>query len=173
MNSSAKLTAVTLLAAGALGVAAMQGCTVTSGTNSDTDGGSSSGTSGTSGNGTSSGSDSGTGDSGSATCEGNKQEIPFEPASCQSCMNGACCDKMKTCFDIVKPDTEFDCNKLYKCAFVECIQAGGGDAAIARCQEDCASTPPPNGNVSAEVLDAFNAIVACGAACSSHGCNFQ
>lgn len=162
MNSSAKLTAVTLLAAAALGAAVgTQGCTVTSGTDSDTDGGTSS-SSGSSGNpsgdsGTQPTTDSGT-DSGTPTntCAGNKQSADngFGP-NCQPCLEQKCCTQLKGCFDIAKDDagTTLDCNDYVDCTDA-CQKKPAGE--IAACQDDCDSL------AAAGVVKAYDDIVTCG-----------
>ncbi len=162
MNSSAKLTIVTLLASLALGAAAIQGCTVTSGTSDDTDGGTQS-SGGTSGNGTSGGTsgtteqDAGE-DAAAAVCEGNKQTTQFTPESCQACLNEKCCAELKPCFDYVPPDdTTLTCDQL-----LDCLQTCEGDV----CDECQAGT-------TTDLQTAFDAIVECGKGCNAQGCNFE
>jgi hypothetical protein len=116
---SAKFTAVTFLAGSVLGAIALTGggCTVTSGTVDDTDGGSS----GSSGD---AGKDSGGDSSDSATpdaartCSVPEQQGIIGSAACQACLDTNCCAEQQGCFAI-KADpggTTVDCN-----AYVDCI----------------------------------------------------
>lgn len=114
MSASAKLTAVTFLAAAALGAAiATQGCTVTSTTINDTDGGtqSSGGTSGSAdGDGGSEGGSSG----GGQTC--NAGEFPTSlNATCQACLEQKCCADLKSCFEINPGPSLLSCKELADC----------------------------------------------------------
>ena len=158
MNSSAKVSVVTLLAAAALGAAVFtQGCTATSGTDNDTDGGtqSSSGTSGASSSGTSGrpATDAGGDAAPTNACAGNKQSADngFAPATCQPCLEQKCCDKLKTCFDIPDTAEALDCNE-----YTECTDKCATDADPTTCQKDCDDLAVPG------VVDAYDAIVTCG-----------
>jgi hypothetical protein len=88
MNSSAKKTAVSFLAAAALG-AAVFACTTTSGTVDDTNGGTRDRDSGTN----TDDKDSGTGSGG--TCE-SRQVGDFIDATCQACLDKSCCTELQT-----------------------------------------------------------------------------
>lgn len=165
MNSSAKMTAVTLLAVAALGAAvATQGCTITSGTDSDTDGGA------TSSSGSSGQSSGGTADGGSApkACVGNKQaeNNGFAPESCQTCLEQKCCTQLKTCFDIAADEagTTLDCNAYVECTD-ECQKKPAAD--IADCQQAC------DDNAAAGVVKAYDAIPECGKASCAKECGFE
>lgn len=137
MKLSAKMTTVTFLAAMALGAAALTGgCTVTSTSSTDTDGGTSSsgGSSGTSSSGGSSGtpSDSGT-DTGTATCEGNEKQTYKFPDACQTCLEAKCCDKLVACYGQDPGDAgDVDCN-----VYSECISDCNAGAADDACYEAC------------------------------------
>jgi hypothetical protein len=102
MNSSAKMTVASFLAALALGAAAFTGCTATSGTVDNTDAGGSTGNP-----------DSGTGNpdtgTGTATCEGT-QPLVQDP-TCQACVTAKCCTELQGCFAIqaAPPEKPYDC----------------------------------------------------------------
>lgn len=157
MNSSAKFSAFSFLAAAALGAAAITGCTLSSGTVDDTDGGTwnndkDSGTPATDGGATDSGTDGGD----TLTCE-SKQEGEFISPECQSCLATSCCTELKTCFDIAGDDDEglVDCNE-----YASCVDACGAitDAEeAADCYETCDSIATDNG-----VVAAYDAILSCG-----------
>lgn len=136
MNSSAKLTAVTLLATAALGVAiATQGCTTTSNTDNDFDGGTQSSSSGSTSSG-SSGSSGGEG--GTNACASNtKQTAPLIDTTCQACLEKSCCSQLTTCFNIPKPDdsgTKNDCNEYSKC-IADCLDDTDVDGCYKLCDE--------------------------------------
>lgn len=125
MNSSAKLTAISFLAASALGAIILTACTVTSGTVDDTDGGSQedkdsgTGTTSDSGNTTT---DSGDTDAGTATCESKKRadlELISTSAACQTCLAAKCCTQIQTCFAIPEDTAngKTECN-----AYSDCIR---------------------------------------------------
>jgi hypothetical protein len=162
MNSSAKLTAVTLLATAALGVAiATQGCTTTSGTDTDFDGGSQTSSSGTSG--TSSGS-SGT-EGGANACPGNtKQTAPLIDATCQTCLSQKCCSQLTTCFDLpadTDGGTTNDCNSYSKCT-ADCLD----DTDVQGCYQLCDELAAPG------VVTAYDSIVSCGETSCKVECQF-
>ena len=115
MNSSAKTTTFTFLAAAALGAAVFMGCTVTSGTVDDTDGGTQNDDdkdSGSSGN-----NDSGTPDTGGETCNNTSQTNMFEPAACQTCLESKCCLELNNSFNIPNddPNGKLGCNDFKAC----------------------------------------------------------
>ena len=156
MNSSARITAVILLAAAALG-GAVFGCTVTSGTVNDTDGGTQipdpttdSGTTDP---------DTGTGnttpDSGATCAAASKQTKPIRSAKCQACLNTKCCTAMTACYDLPAPDASFpvDCNAYQDCIRTECDE---NPNAGADCDELCKATAADG------VAAAFEALEACG-----------
>lgn len=153
MSASAKLTAVTLLAAAALGAAVVtQGCTVTSGTVDDTDGGTqntSGGTSGTSG--TSGGSTDGDGGSDSGSSGGGETCNPGEfPTSldetCQACLEQKCCADLKTCFGITPEGENLSCQELAECV---------NDAEDETVHQACVDSADP------AVQEAYGRIVGC------------
>ena len=151
MKLSAKShVAVSFIASLALGAVAFAGCTVTSGTVDDTDGGTSSSTS--SSGGSSSGSTSSrsgsTGDSGTdaaSTCEPNNQTSDFAPpnygAECQSCAESKCCNEVQACFN-QDPNAGDDaganvgCDDYKKC-IDDCNTTGGDDDTIKACYDIC------------------------------------
>lgn len=122
MNTSAKITTVTFLAAMALGATVLTGgCSVNSTTSSDTDGGPSSSSGGSSSGGSSSGGSSsgstsdGGGDAG-ATCQGNDKQTFTFPDACQACLESKCCDKLKACYNQDPGDAgDVDCNTYSSC----------------------------------------------------------
>lgn len=143
MNSSAKLTVVSLLATAALGVAiGTQGCTVTSGTSNDTDGGTSSSSSTSSSSGGSN--DSGVG---SNTCGGGGG------TACQTCLDTNCCDKLTAARAIQAVDDSGATIGGEK--YIACIDDCQGSADATACEQECDSFAAPG------VIDAYNEIVKC------------
>jgi hypothetical protein len=176
MNSSAKLTVVTLLAAAALGVAVISACTINSTTSNDTDGGLSSTSSTTSG-GTTSSSGSTTSSGGTTSSSGSttsssgdpaacvtKQDAGtiFDPPACQTCLQGHCCSELTTCFNIAGDSTHFDCNDYSDCVASECDHPDAGD----NCGDSCNFATGGDGGAAGGgngVVDAYQAILHCGA----------
>lgn len=161
MTLNAKWTAVSFFAVAAMGAAsvAFAGCTVTSGTIDDKEGGT--GTNTDSSTGTDGGADSAVN-----ACPGNtKQTTIFINQACQQAMEAACCAELTTCFDIV-PDQDAaaggtdDCNKysqcIPKCQFkLDGTTPETDDTKIQACYDDCDLAAPKS------VVDAYNAIAAC------------
>ncbi len=157
MTLSAKWTAVSFLAltAVATGSFAFAGCTATTGTPSDTEGGT--------GNPPV---DSGTKTDGAvaAKCEGNKQTGgDLFSATCQAKLNAVCCTELKTCFDIVPAadggTTPDDCNK-YSACIDSCTKKADGTpetdpAKVDTCDTECDTLSEP------AVVTAYEAIVKC------------
>lgn len=155
MNSNAKTTAISLLAVAAVGAAVFMGCTVSSGTVDDTDGGNQPQRDG--------GSDEDTGtpddtDGGAAVCE-SKQEGKFINDTCQACVEAACCTELKTCFDLPADadNGKVDCN-----AYTECIDSVRDECSakptqeeIDECFADCDLTAADG------VQAAYDGIVSC------------
>ena len=157
-----KWTAVSFFALAAMGAASMAfaGCTVTSGTVDNAEGGT----------GTNTDSSTPPGDSSvppSQACPGNtKQTTVFINATCQKALEGECCSELTTCFNIVPDTTDGggtdDCNKYSECIPKCRLKLDGtpetDDAKIGACQDDCdlASTKP--------VIDAYDNIAKCVAA---------
>lgn len=148
---TAKLTTLTFFTV-AMGAAAVAfgGCTVTSGTVNDTEGGTgSSGTSGTSGSsGNSEAGTDGGSDSAAPKCEGNKQTVKLVDDACQACLEANCCDQLKGCFNIVQTPTDGgftpdNCDK-----FAECI----AKSTSAQDQQDCVDVTTQN------VVDAYDQL---------------
>jgi hypothetical protein len=150
MNSSAKMTTISFLAAAALGAVVFAGCTVGSGTVDDTDGGTVTPTP-----------DSGTSDTGStdtdsgpaATCE-SKQQGDFINATCQACLANSCCTELKGCFDLAGDADAgtVDCNE-----YSTCIDDCGTKPEAERdaCYSDCDLTAAPG------VQTAYESITTC------------
>jgi len=170
MNSSATLTAVTLLAAAALGVAiGTQGCTTTSSTDTDTDGGSqtsSSGTSGTSGSSGTSGT-SGSPESSTDTCAGDPgRKDVLVSQDCQTCLDTSCCTQLTACFSIGTADTDAgtkqDCN-----TYVDCIDTCATDADPDGCYADCDNLAETG------VAQAYTDIETCGRSSCAAACQFE
>jgi hypothetical protein len=153
MNSSAKTTAISFLAAAALGAAVFMGCTVESGTVDDTDGGTQN-TDKDSGTGTPSDSGSSNNDAGGgSTCESKQQGI-FVDETCQACVEKSCCTQLKTCYDLPSDTAngKVDCNE-----YDTCIDDCGAkpDDQLAACYQDCDDT------AAAGVQAAYEAIETC------------
>jgi hypothetical protein len=129
MNTSAKITTGTFLAAMALGAASLIACTVNSTSSTDTDGGTSSsgGSSGTtSSSGGSSGTTSDAGEDG-GTCDSTSQTTKY-PAACQACTETNCCDKIGACFGQDPGDAGVGCNDYAEC--VSTCEEGTDDTCI-------------------------------------------
>jgi hypothetical protein len=147
MKLSAKITTVTFLAAMALGAATLTGgCTVTSTSSTDTDGGPSSSSGGSSG-GSSGTADAGDGSS-AATCEGNSGQTYKFPDECQACLEAKCCDKLKSCFGQT-PDAGVGCNDYSSC-ISDCNAKP--EAEQDACYEQCDIAVDPAVKVAYEVL---------------------
>jgi hypothetical protein len=155
MTLSAKWTAVSFFAMTALaaGSFAFAGCTVTSGTPSNIEGGTGTptGDSGTA--------ETSTGDSSTpATCEGNKQASgDFKSAACQAALNVDCCTELKGCFNLVidadAGGATDNCDTYVKCVDLAQKQPTQADKEAA--QKECDLGAPKS------VQDAYDAIVAC------------
>ena len=162
--SATKHAAVSFVAVLALGAATIFGCTVTSSTSGDTDGGkssssSSSGSTSSSSSGSSSGSttssSSGSTGDGGATCEGNKQ-TDFYPAACQSCLEAHCCNELKGCFNIDPGDAgdQVGCSAYSDCV-VHCQETADGGDPSSCVKDQCDSVAAPG------VADAFKQLSQC------------
>lgn len=156
MNSSAKKTAFSLLASMALGAAAWMGCTVTSGTIDDVDGGTGntnidSGTGTNEDGGTTTPQDGGTV---GTTCK-TKQESIFVSETCQACVENNCCEALKGCFDNLSGDPDagtLGCNE-----YNECIDACSAkpDNEVQGCYDDCDTLAAPG------IAAAYSGIETC------------
>lgn len=156
MNWSSKLTAISFLAVAALGAAPfMGGCTTDSKTSGDTTGGDDDDSDdddiNTPGDDDDTKDDAGTTPS---TCEGNKQEADFDPPELQTCLESKCCTELKTCFDIADGDDGVGC-EVYATCMATCSE--DVDAGDETCFDACDSS------TSQAVIDAYNAILSCGA----------
>lgn len=160
MNSSVKLTALSFLAATALG-AVVFGCTLESGTSDDTDGDTPPSQDKDSGSttdaDTDAGSDAGeTPDSGGGTCEA----APENPFACQECLSANCCAALTECLGIVPGDDDpgLDCN-----SYSDCV--GACDADDTACGDACDAA------AAAGVVEAYGKILTCAnASCSEADC---
>jgi hypothetical protein len=158
MNSSAKITALSLLAAAALGAAAIQGCTVTSDTNPDTDGGTHDNNNNNNDN------TDNTGDSGDNTGTTNpdsgdtgpiaSQTSQFLPAECQTCLQESCRTDMTTLFGITADSGHLDGNAFKECVD-DCSKGADADACINAADTGCVALAAPG------VEDAYRAVMAC------------
>lgn len=150
MTLSAKWTAVSFLAltAVATGSFAFAGCTATTGSPTDTEGGT--------GNPPV---DSGTKtDSATATCEGNKQGSgDFINATCQAALNAECCTELKGCFNLVIDQDAGgptdNCDTFVKCSDL-CLKETDATKQMA-CQNECNLSAPQS------IQDAYDAITKC------------
>lgn len=155
MISSAKTTAVSFLAATALGAAVFMGCTVTSGTSNDTDGGTQNNKTKDSGPGDGDAdTDAGTPEAGSATCE-TPQTSFFQPEACQACLAKSCCLELKNCFNLPGDD---GAGKVNCDGFKDCLDdcAKKPEAEQEACNTECTDTLAAPG-----VEDAYKSIFAC------------
>lgn len=153
MTLSAKWTAVSFFALTALaaGSFAFAGCTVTTGTPSNIEGGSGITPS------TDGGSGSDAGDAApAATCEGNKQTYKLSDA-CQAALNAECCAELKGCFNIVidkdAGGPTNDCNTYAACSALAVKQPTPADQQAA--QKECNLGAPKS------VQDAFGELEKC------------
>ena len=152
MNSSAKMTAISFLAAAALGAVIFTGCTTGSGTVDDTDGGTQTNNKDS---GTTPKTDGGTTDTDSgpaATCE-SKQQGDFVDAKCQACLAGACCTELKGCFNAAVDDAggKLDCNDYSTC-INDCT---GTEAELEACYTAC------DGAAADGIAQAYTGIETC------------
>ena len=159
MSLKAKWTAVSFFTLAAMGAAsvAFAGCTVTSGTVDNVEGGT----------GTNIDSGKPTGDSSTANaCPGNtKQTTTFINATCQKSLESECCAELTACFNIVPDTTDAgggtdDCNKysqcIPKCRFkIDGTTPETDNEKIGACQDDCDLASSPS------VITAYEAIVKC------------
>ncbi|HVJ93531.1 MAG TPA: hypothetical protein VM580_27205 [Labilithrix sp.] len=156
MNSSAKISAFSFLAATALGALLFAGCTVTSGTVDDTDGGTSNNNNNKQDGGSSDdgGSDGGDIDAG-PTCDNPNQQGYFISESCQACLEAKCCSQLTTCYGLPGDEAngKLDCNQ-----YDECISDCGGKSGdeLQACYADCDSLAADG------VQTAYEAIESCG-----------
>jgi hypothetical protein len=145
------------------------GCTVTSGTVNDTEGGTVTPTPTSDG-----------GTDAAASCPGNtKQTATIVSASCQAALDTSCCAQLTACFDIVPAAGDGgvaseDCNAYTKC-LPSCLVKTDGtpetdQAKVDACYADCdlltGSTPATASTaaVPSAVQTAYEAIVTCGKA---------
>lgn len=166
MTLSAKWTAVSFFALTALaaGTFAFAGCTVTSGSPTDTEGGTGNPPNPDSGTGTDS--STGTDSAVAVKCEGNMQSGgDLFSATCQAKLNEVCCAELKGCFNLVVNPTDAgtrgtdNCDKYSACIDLCTKKADGtpetDQAKIAACDDDCDLGTQP------EVQTAYEAIVKC------------
>jgi hypothetical protein len=156
MTLSAKWTAVSFFALTALaaGSFAFAGCTVTSGSPSNIEGGP-----GTTPDSSTTAADSGTGtDAAAPKCEGNMQGSgDFVSPACQAALVADCCTELKGCFNIVVDQDAGgptdNCDKFVACVDDARKQPTPADQKAA--QKLCDLAAPTN------IQTAYDAIVAC------------
>jgi hypothetical protein len=133
------------------------GCTVTSGTVNDSEGGTV--TTPTPDSGTDSAANA------AASCPGNtKQKANFISAACQAALDTSCCAELTACFDIVPVAGDAggptdDCN-----TFSSCIAACKSQPDVATCENECNLAAPQ------DVQNAYDAITACATAKANTAC---
>jgi len=139
MKSSAMMIRFSFLAAAALGAAMFMGCTVTSGSVDDTDGGTQDNDDDKDAG---SQQETGTPDTGGGTCS-TSQTSNFEPAACQSCMEGKCCLELTNCFNIPNDDAngKLGCND-FKVCLDDCVKPNEDGTAktddeVTACNTEC------------------------------------
>lgn len=156
MNSSAKTTAISLLAAAALGAAVFTGCTVTSGTDDDVDGGTQNNDKKDAGA-TDKDASTETDGGGTATCETKRTSEYIVSPTCQACLDAKCCSQQKTCFDIEAPadKSKVNCNDYAAC-IDDCGATATTEEELDACYGDCDLTGADG------VQTAYEAIVSCG-----------
>lgn len=162
MKSSAK-TILSLAAAMALGAAAaVSGCTVTSTTSNDFDGGFQPKDDGGGNDDGGGGGDGG----GSAVCEGNQQQTPIDPPACQECLNTSCCTELKGCYN-QDPDGGTSCDDYAAC-IDQCTQNNPNDqAALDACYQLCDDATDPG------IISAYEGIANCAATNCASACGGQ
>ncbi len=147
-----KNTGICLLVAGALGTLAFMGCTITSNTSNDFDGGTTPPI--TNPNPPQPDKDASTDSGFIPACTSNQERELLNPA-CQACVEKSCCNELKGCFDmVVAPESgKLDCN-----AYSECISDCGADGVTdaEACYKECDDTAAPG------IQAAFEAVVTCG-----------
>ncbi len=164
MKLHVKRSTASFLAAMAFGsgAAVYMGCTVTSGTIDDDNGG------------TGTRFDAGTdaGDGGTTTtnpdaapvgtvCQDLKQKEQLVGDACQACLETTCCAQLKGCYNVVPPDnTTVDCDTYARC--VGPSEGGGNDCTVLDPAQDagadcelCRTAAAPG------VVEGFNAIFTC------------
>lgn len=167
MNTSAKLTAVSFLAALALGAAAFTGCTTSSTIDDDTDGGQT-GDDDDDDDDAGNGSDTG---NNAPACE-SKQDTSkgiLVSETCQTCAEREtnCCAEIKTCFDIAgDPEAGLgDCH-YYVEGSDECQGKPEGEERET-CYKDLNDTSAPG------VQEAYEALVDCAVSKCATECGGQ
>lgn len=156
MNSSAKKTTLSFLAAAALGAVVFMGCSVSSGTVDDTDGGTQNNDKDAGNNNNNDSgqqSETGTGDK----CESTQPETAkFKPEACQTCLEKSCCLEIKNCFSL---PGDADNGKLDCAGFKDCLDDCSAKPAGQEqddCIKECTDTLAAAG-----VVDAWQSLTAC------------
>ena len=157
MSLSTKWTAVSLFALTALGAGsiAFAGCSVTSGSPTDVEGGTVTPTDGGGGTDTSVPEDGSTN-----SCPGNtKQTAPLVNAACQTALDSECCTELTGCFGLDVPAAS-DCN-VYSACIADCKKPLA-DGAAPTTQEisDC-ETMLCDANSPKTVQDAYTKLIDC------------
>ena len=176
MRLSVKWMTLPILAgaAGALTFAFASGCTVTSGTVDNTEGGTTSPPETPPGTPPPPPAGDDGGDAG-ATCEPNAENAQNRAdigADCQSCLDTSCCSQLKGCFNLAPGDTDAgtaasDCNAYAHCIIFcdnDFAQDAGGDAgAVMECEAECAAS------TSDAITAAYNDLLTCrDTSCQAH-----
>lgn len=159
MKSSAKLKAFSFLAIAALGAAAFTGCTFSSDTTNDTDGGKQDPRP----NPTPDGGGGGGGDTTDAgdtppLCEATaEQEWALGSEECQTCADTSCCDVQAACLAIPgEPDGKIGCPEYIDCV-ADCAEMEPGES-----QDECYETCNDEELVVLPgVVQAYNALFQC------------
>jgi len=160
MNTSAKMTAFSILAASALGVAAFVGCTTTSTLSDDTDGGTIIRPTPTNDG----GNEAGAFTVGSI-CSTTFQRDPLGSDDCQRCLERNCCTELRGCYNLADDidagadgGTRATCEDYSTCVF-ECRDKPQS------CIEDCDLAFP-------QFKTPYDTLEACGAQ-TTGGCKTE
>lgn len=170
MNARASWTTYFLVATLAVGAGGLaMGCTVTTGTVDDRNGGSGTDTRGDDDDDddADAGADAATdSESPVSTCEGNKQDVVLISAACQACLDTSCCGELKGCFNL-DPGTDDQGQPNATCSeygtyYGECSAScdakhPSDDAAYNQCIED--ECRIASGNPA--IANAWDAILTC------------
>lgn len=171
MSSSAKITAATLLATAALGAAVfMGGCTVTSDTVDDVDGGQQ-----TNDRDASPDASADATPDASPTCASNQTGEDIGNAECQACLNANCCTQLTTCFSLSPETDKLGCRDYRVCIeggtdsegnAVEGCNAKATDEEAQACYATCDEFAATAVQAASEAIDACAGSTACAAVCT-------
>jgi hypothetical protein len=145
MNTSAKVTAIALLAACSLGVAIFSACTVTSTTNPDTDGGITNPNPSATDSTPVPGTDAGDAGGGGAACGQDLEAgAPVRSSTCQTCLQTKCATQLNNCLAL---DAGVSCAE-----YGNCIDCCNGEKS---CEDLCDQGTPDS------VSSAYDALGTC------------